>query len=201
MMKKILCPLLLAMSLLSPLGAEDIPLPKAVTTGGMSLNDALSRRKSTRDFSPRELTLQQISNLCWAANGINRPDGGHTAPTALNAREISLYILLKSGAYLYDAEAQTLRQISTEDLRPLTRSKNAPVEILLVSDLTKQGRTYSETDAGFVSQNIYLHCAASGLGTVVRSALDNALLQKKLNLPDSRSILYAQSAGYPQQKE
>lgn len=181
--------------------AEDISLPDPVKTGGTSLNDALANRKSSREFSPKELSTQQLSNLLWAAWGINREDGRRTAPSALNAQEIDLYVLLKSGAYIYDPAKNILKQMLADDIRPLARGKNAPVEILFITNLEKQNRLLSGTDVGFIGQNVYLHCAAEGLATYFRGALDNEGLQKRLELPKTKEVLYAQSVGFPVEKK
>lgn len=191
------------------LSAQDIALPQAEKSGGMSLAEALTKRQSAREFSDQELTPQQLANLLWAANGITRPDGKRTAPTARNAQEIDLYVILKSGVYVYDAASDKLTQILKEDIRNLAGTQpfthKAPVNILYVVDYDKQTwdiprekkRQYGAVDSGFIGQNIYLHCAANGMSTVFRGMIDADALHKKLNLPENKEVLYGQSIGFP----
>ena len=148
-------------------------LPPARRTGGMPLMEALAARHSGRDFDAgRELDMQTLSDLLWAAWGINRRSG-RTAPSSHNRQEIELYVFLKSGVYKYDAAQHALLLLIPEDLRASTGSQPfvgvAPVEIALVSDTSKitgkspQGiieATYANT--GFICQNIYLFCASDG---------------------------------------
>ena len=97
--------------------AADITLPPPAKTGGKPLMEALAGRKTSRDFAPDELTPQELSSLLWAADGINRPDGRRTAPTGLNVQDIDIYVLLPSGAYLYDAKAHALTLVNGGDHR------------------------------------------------------------------------------------
>lgn len=189
--------------------AQDLSLPKPDKSPGMSLTEALEKRQSGREFSDQELTPQQLANLLWAANGITRPDGRRTAPTARNAQEIELYVIIKSGVYVYDADADKLTQVLKEDIRNLAGTQpfthKAPVNILYVADYDKQTwdiplekkRQYGAVDSGFIGQNIYLYCAANGLSTVFRGMIDAKALHQKLNLPENKEVLYGQSVGFP----
>lgn len=190
--------------------AQDIDLPKPETKGGMPLNEALSQRKSLREYSDRELTPQELSNLLWAANGITREDGRRTAPTARNAQEIELYIIMKSGVYLY--QDSKLKLVLNEDIRKMAGSQpfthKAPVNIVYVIDYSKQWdtaletkRQYGAVDSGFIGQNIYLHCAATGMATVFRGMIDGKALHKKLNLPENKEVLYGQTVGFPKEEK
>jgi SagB-type dehydrogenase family enzyme len=170
--------------------------------------DALGKRGSTREFGPKDLSAQQLSSLLWACFGINRPDGKRTAPSAKNNQETDLYVILKQGAYLYDAKAHKLNLAAAADLRRLAGTQdfatNAPVTIVFVADLAKMGkatpeekRNYAYVDVGYISQNAYLYCASESLATVARASVDRKALAAKLNLRPDQLIVLAQSVGYP----
>ena len=190
--------------------AKVVPLPKPQTEGGKPLMEALKARKSTRAFSTKALPPQVLSNLLWAANGVNRPDGRRTAPSAVNWQEIDVYVATADGLYLFDAKAHALNQVLAEDVRAMTGGqpfvKEAPVNLLFVADLARMGKGsaedknfYSATDTGFVSQNVYLFCASEGLATVVRGGVDRAALAKKAGLRADQKIILAQTVGYPKE--
>jgi nitroreductase len=189
--------------------AKPIQLSAPATEGGKPLMQALKERKSAREFSPRELTLQVLSNLLWAAYGINRPaSGGRTAPSTMDMREIDIYVVKKDGAYLFDAQANTLIPIAAGDLRALTGLqpfvKDAPVNLVYVADISKMAKLsadsvdmYAACDTGFISQNVYLYCASEGLVTVVRGWVDKPALAKAIKLRPDQKIILAQTVGYP----
>ncbi|HBG79714.1 MAG TPA: nitroreductase, partial [Porphyromonadaceae bacterium] len=157
-----------------PLDAQDIQLSAPDKKGGKPLMQALSERKSAREFQEKELPDEVLSNLLWAANGFNREDK-RTAPTANNRQELELYLVMKSGIYFYNAREHRLALVKKGDYRKSAGTQtyvaNAPVNILFVSDSGKaSGKNYAYTDCGFVSQNIYLFCASEGLATVVRGS-------------------------------
>ena len=155
------------------------------------------------------LTDQELSDLLWAANGINRPESKkRTAPSALNYQDVDVYVCLEKGAYWYDAKANKLEPIINEDLRKLVANgqdfaASAPVVLVLTSDLSKMKGGDTETnrllgamDAGIVSQNISLACAGLGLATVPRGTMDKASLAKKLRLKDSQVLLLNHPVGH-----
>lgn len=176
---------------------EDVALPAPAQKGGMPLNEALAARKTTRKMDKaRELSPAHLSGLLWAANGMNRP-AKRTAPTARNKQELELIVLLPSGSYSYDARANKLVQLGTENLLPVADGFG-PVEILIVADRNKQiNDTYNAVDSGFIGQNAYLYGASEGLAIVFRGAVDRDSLHAKLGLGDDRTITYTISAGYP----
>ena len=187
--------------LTSSLFAQDIQLPTPDKKGGKTLMQALSERKSSREFKEKELPNDVLSNLLWAANGFNR-EGKRTAPTANNRQELELYVVMKSGIYFYNARDHKLLLIKNGDYRKSAGTPayvaNAPVNILFVSDSGKaSGKNYAYTDCGFVSQNIYLYCASEGLATVVRGSYDKKALEELLLLPASQEVLLTQTVGYP----
>ena len=177
------------------ISAQDIVLPEPVKTGGMPLMEALSKRESTREFSPEDIDNQTLSNLLWAAWGYNRADK-RTAPSANNKQEIDLYVVKASGAYLYDARENKLIQVSKEDVRKETGKQDyvgtAPVNIVFVADKT---RGDSPVNSGFISQNIYLYCASVGLGTVVRGYFDPQEVSKVLKLKETQTPILTQTVG------
>ena len=185
-----------------------IKLPPPQTTGGRPLMEVLKDRKSTRDFGPGVLSPQTLSNLLWAAFGINRPDGHRTAPSAMNWQEASIYVVTPKGVYVYDAKDNTLGPVLAGDYRAATGTqsfvKDAAVNLVYVSDLAKLGRAASSdvelstaADVGFIAQNVYLYCASEGLATVVRGSIDRTALAKTLKLRSNQKIILAQSIGYP----
>lgn len=188
--------------LATTLGAQDIVLSAPDKKGGKTLMEALSERKSSREFQEKELSNNVLSNLLWAANGFNRNDK-RTAPTANNRQELDLYVVLKSGIYFYNAKEHKLVLVKKGDYRKSAGTQafvaDAPVNILFVSDSEKaSSKNYAYTDCGFVSQNIYLYCASEGLGTVVRGSFDKDELWKLLNLKPNQQVLLTQTVGYPE---
>ena len=199
--------ILLAAFLAGNLLAQSINLPAPQKTGGMPLMEALAKRSTARTFATNELSPQQISSLLWAACGINRPDGKRTAPSAMDRQEMDLYVLLKSGTYVFSAVSNKLNQVLAEDIRALGGTqdfvKDAPLTLVYVADLAKQGgntetaREFAHDDVGFISQNVYLFCASEGLATGVRAFVDRQALGEKLKLRPDQLILLAQTVGYP----
>ena len=188
---------------------KPIPLMQFQSDTGRPLVHVLKERKSSRAFGPRILPKRVLSNLLWAANGINRPaSGGRTAPSAMNQQEIDIYVATAEGLYLFDANGRLLRPILKQDIRGLTGSqdyvRDAPVNLIFVADYARMTRTpaedrdlYAAADTGFISQNIYLYCASEGLATVVRGSIDRTILAEAMKLRPEQKIILAQSVGYP----
>jgi SagB-type dehydrogenase family enzyme len=187
---------------------EIINLPAPKTEGGMPLMQALKERKSDREFSSQKLSPEILSNLLWAACGINRPDGHRTAPSARNLQDIEVYVAMSEGLYLYEAKNHQLRKILSEDIRATTGNqdyvKNAAMNLIYVSDLAKLNvpdpmavEFYTGAHTAFMAQNVYLFCASEGLSTVVRGNIDKTALAKIMNLRADQKITLAQSVGYP----
>lgn len=209
----LICMMMVAFALLAIAGdLTDITLSTPCTNGGKPLMEALKERQSVRSFSTKKLPLQVLSDLLWAAFGINRSDSGkRTAPSARNWQEVDIYVTLEDGVYLYDAQANTLRAIAKGDLRKLTGTQSfvasAPLNLVYVADITRMKGVspedqalYSGADVGFISQNVYLFCASAGLSTVVRGSIDRDALGKTLNFPEQKKIILAQTVGYPVNK-
>ena len=185
-----------------------IKLPDPQLDKGKSLMQAFQERQSTRNYSEREISLQETANLLWAANGINRKESGkRTVPTARNRQEIDVYLSNKEGLFRYDAQEHALVTIHNRDIRSLTGTQayvaTAPVNIIIVADLDKIGSDRQSNlqtaniDAGFVSQNIYLYCASENMATVVRGSVDRDKLMVEMGLGPNLYIVVAQTVGYP----
>ncbi len=181
-----------------------IDLPKPQMQGGKPLMDVLKSRKSSREFSTDKLSSQTLSNLLWAAFGVNRPDGKRTAPTAHNWREIDVYVALADGTYIYNAEANRLDPAAAQDLRPLAGTQSfvgtAPLNLIYVADTKKTGQIpleYSAAAAGFIGQNVYLFCASEGLASVFRASFNGPELSKALKLRPEQKVLFSQTVGFP----
>ena len=193
------------------LDIQDISLPAPRMEGGKPLMQALKERQTSRSYSEKKLPLQVLSDLLWAAAGINRPDSGkRTAPSARNWQEVQVYVVMEEGSFLYDAKANCLRAVAKGDLRKLTGRQDfvssAPINLVYVADFTKmKGASpenqvfYSSADTGYISQNVYLFCASEGLGTVVRGMVERKALAEALKLPDEKKIILAQTVGYPKE--
>jgi SagB-type dehydrogenase family enzyme len=196
----------------APLPAQEpttITLPPPQTTGGKPLMQALKERKSWREFSSKTLPLPVLSNLLWAAFGINRPDtNDRTAPSARNRQEIDLYAAMEKGLYRYNPKAHCLNLVLAADIRDKTGAqpfvKEAPLDLIFVADRSRMGtasakeRTfYAAADTGFISQNVYLYCASEGLATVVRGWIDRQGLANAMGLASDQEITLAQTVGYP----
>ena len=186
---------------------KPIVLPKPQTEGGKPLMQALNERKSSREFSAEKLPLQVLSNLLWAAWGVNRADGRRTAPSASNRQEIEIYVSMADGLYLYEAASHRLKPILAGDIRAKAGGQpfvaQAPVNLIYVADYAKMGNAEPEhkavnagTDTGFIGQNVYLFCASEGLGTVFRGMVDREVLAKVMNLRPDQHITNSQTVGY-----
>ena len=172
---------------------KPIPLSAPDMTREATMMQAFAQRKSTREFSPRMLSKQDLSDLLWAANGINRPESGkRTAPSAMNRQDIDLYVCLEKGAYFFDYKQNTLVPVTDQDLRTM---KDAPVVLLLVARGSGD-EPWGAMDAGIVSQNISLFCAAAGLATVPRASMDAPALARALGLPEDCTPMLNHPVGY-----
>jgi len=206
--------LLLAFSLICPAfgSAQElkpIQLLKPQLDGGRPLMQVLKERKSSREFSSEKLPVQVLSNLLWAASGINRPDSGkQTAPSAMNCQEIDIYVAAADGLYLYEVKAHLLKPVLAEDIRAMTGRqafvKEASINLIYAADFSKMGKAtnedkefFSAADTGFIAQNVYLYCASEGLATVVRARIDKPALAKVMGLRPDQKITLSQTVGYP----
>lgn len=191
-------------------GAEPKPiaLPAPVMKGGKPLLEAIHDRKSTKAFSNKGITTETLSNILWAAYGVNRPEtSGRTVPSAMHSYEIDVYVLMASGAYIYDAKQHALTLVTGADLRGQAGAKGAmagaPLSLLYVSDgarLTQSAKAkqsvYGAVHSGFIGQNVYLYCASEGLGAVFREGADRKALTQSLKLRKDQEIVFTQTVGY-----
>lgn len=187
---------------------QKIALPPANTDGGMPLMTALKARHSTREYSDRPLTQQMLSDLLWAAFGINRPNGDRTAPYWRHIMVIDVYSVMADGVWLYEPKSHSLLLHQKRDIRKQTGTQDfvgsAPLNLAYVAHGERMGdisaeerRLYASVDAAFIGQNVYLYCASVGLGTVFRGAVDTATLGRAMNLPGGQFVTFAQTVGYP----
>ena len=187
--------------------ADTIVLPDANTSGGMPLMQALARRQSQREFAPEPLPLPVLSNLLWAAAGLNRPAlGGRTAPSELNAQEVDIYVALPAGLYRYAALGHALHLVRATDVRRVTGYQDfvdtAPLDLIMVADYSRmklvpvaQRMAYAYACAGAMAQNVYLYCASEDLATVIRAWLDREALTKAMGLGTEQQVLLSQTVG------
>jgi len=199
------------MMVVSQAGKSDIVLPRPDTTGGKPLMQVLKERKSSREFDAKALPPQVLSNLLWAAFGVNRPDGKRTAPSANNKQEIDIYAALANGLFKYDAKANKLVLVSSEDIRAASGEQpfvaTAPANLIYVATIQDPSKwdqadqhDMTFADGGFIAENVYLFCASEGLATVIRGWVDRAKLGKAMKLGDNQKVLLAQTVGYPKSK-
>ena len=186
---------------------KDLPPPRS--EGGQSLTAALKLRRSTREYSDRPLPAQVLSDLLWAAFGVNRPAiDGRTVPYWRHIMVIDVYLAMADGVWLYEPKTHRLLPHLKEDLRAQTGLQDfvasAPLNLVYVvhgermTDVTPEDRRlYGSVDASFLGQNVYLFCASEGLATVFRGAVDGAKLGKSLRLADQQFVAFAQTVGYP----
>jgi len=205
-------------------GLKTIKLNEPNKDRGLPFMETLSVRASTREWSDRDLSLQDLSDLLWAANGINRPDEKkYTASSAQNAHDVAMYLFMEEGVYLYDADDHALEPVLTGDFRsqimmtPPPRPKDAggpppppppapsnpPIQIILVSDVSRfkfgppeLKPEWGAIDAGIVSQNISLFCAATGLKTRPRASMDKEKITNLLKLNDTQYVFLNHPIGY-----
>ncbi len=203
-------------------GLETIKLKEANKERGLPFMEALSVRASVREWSDRDLNLQDLSDLLWAANGINRPDEKrYTASSAQNAHDVDIYVFMKDGVYLYDADTHALEPVLRGDFRselmmappprppgvaappPPPALSNPPIQLILVSDVSRfkfgpqdLKPEWGAIDAGIVSQNISLFCAATGIKTRPRASVEKGKIVELLELSETQYVFLNHPVGY-----
>jgi hypothetical protein len=202
---------------------QPITFPEPQKDGGKTVLASLWARKTARNFREERLPPQVLSNLLWAAFGVNRQNGpmgrvGRTAPSGMNLQGIDVYVALSEGVYLYEARSHRLSPVIAEDIRRMTNRKpaagTAPVSLIYVvnTDIeigpppgeqpTEEPLTvaifpcFGEVEAGFIGQNVYLFCASEGLAAWFYST-DREGLATAMNLRSTQKVLYCQAVGYP----
>jgi nitroreductase len=188
--------------------SKRVKLPPPRQDGGQPLLAALKLRRSIREYSDRPLPPQVLSDLLWAAFGINRPTGDRTAPYWRHIMVMDIYLAKADGVWLYDPKEHALELYLSDDIRAATGRQDfvatAPLNLVYVAhgermtDVSAEDRRlYASVDAGFIGQNVYLFCASEGLATVFRGAVDYAALKRVLHLPEPQFVTFAQTVGYP----
>jgi nitroreductase len=189
-------------------GPRQLLLPPARSSGGKPLTEALQLRRSTREYSDRPLSPQLLSDLLWAAFGVNRPSGDRTAPYWRHIMVIDVYAAMVDCVWLYEPKTHALLPYLQGDIRAQTGTQDfvaaAPLNLIYVAhgermtDINAaERRLYASVDAAFIGQNVYLFCASEGLATVFRGAVDTAKLGQALKLPDQQFVTFAQTVGHP----
>jgi SagB-type dehydrogenase family enzyme len=211
-MNKIISIVVTVLVLATAVNAQDLKPIKLNSPNkgrGSSIMQALSNRHSEREFSKEKLSVQDLSDLLWAANGINREDGRRTAATARNNQDIDVYAIMEEGAYIYDAKVHELKPVAAGDHRPLIADRqvsviDAPVSLLIVSDLSRftgvdpeVQKQWGALDAGIVSQNIMLFASGCGFATVPRAFMKKDELKKVLKLSETQVPMLNNPVGYP----
>ena len=184
---------------------KPIQLPKPRMSAGMPLMQALAERRTTRAFEDKPLPQQTLSNLLWAAFGVNRPRAvkpglGRTAPSAMNKQEIEIDVVLASGVYVYDAEANLLHPVVGGDLRAKMGAPPAGQAAVTLVYVAGANWDYAQVDTGFIGQNVYLFAASEGLNAwfyALHGQQDATEVAAALKLPAGKHPLYAQSVGFP----
>jgi nitroreductase len=207
MSRSFLALLLIPAGLATAQELNPIHLPAPRITGGKPLMEALKARKSTREFAPDKIPMQTLSNLLWAAWGINREDGSRTAPSASNRQEVDVYAVMENGTFMYDAKANVLKPVVSGDLRKLAGQQpfvaQAPLNLVYVGDLARwpgddltNKINTTAVNSGFIAENVYLFCASEGLATVIRAMVPKDELAKALKLTPEQHITLSQTVGY-----
>ena len=183
---------------------KPIALPKPEITGGMPLMQALAERKTTRSFADKPLPLQTLSNLLWAAFGVNRnlaPKPGRTAPSGMNSQDIELDVVLADGVYVYEAEQNLLRPVVAGDIRSKFGAAPASHAAVTIVYVAPAKDIFAQVDTGFIGQNVYLFASSAGLNAwfYALHGQELATVSSLLHLGPDRTPLYAQSVGYQQQ--
>jgi SagB-type dehydrogenase family enzyme len=207
---------------------QPIALPRPTPKPSSTLARALRLRRTIREISDKKLPLQTLSDLLWAACGVNRKKGpfgipGRTAASASNSQEIDVYVALPEGTYLYDPFHHRLVPVVAGDLRRFaigrgqgTGGAEAPVRLIYVADIDKLAhtsgfqepglrdpdvqRSYYYVDTGLMAANVYLFAASIGLAAWFHNC-DRSRLSAKLSLRDDQRVLFGQTVGYPLKKE
>jgi SagB-type dehydrogenase family enzyme len=184
-------------------------LPEPEKEGGKPLMTALNQRQSSREFANREMSDQMMSNMLWAAFGVNRPESGkRTAPSSRNVQDIQVYAVTQKGAFLYLPGKNALQQVNDQDVRQAMGKQdftgNAAVNLVYVSDFSRYSggsdrvkQATASAHCGFIGQNVYLFCASEGLHSVFRALIDKDKIAAALKLEENQHVIYSQTVGFP----
>ena len=176
--------------------AADIQLPEPDKTNTTTLMQALENRHSDREFSDKALDNKTLSTVLWVAYGVNRPDGKRTIPTALDKKDLNVYVFNKNGVWLYDADTHILKQKSNKNHLDLFQKQDymKPVSTILV--YTGSTEDYAIMHAGSAYQNVELYAAANNMASIVRGYYDRDKVSEVLKLPDGQRVIISQAIGW-----
>lgn len=193
-----------------------IKLPEPRYMGNTSVEEALSKRRSIRDYSGENLTLNEVSQLLWAAQGITAPWGGRTAPSAGALYPLELYIVvgdvegIDKGVYKYSREEHELEKVKDGDIRTELAEaavgqeciRDAAIDIVFTAVYERTTRKYGERgiryvhiEAGHAAQNVYLQAVSLDLGTVVIGAFIDDRVKELVNAGEQEKSLYIMPVG------
>lgn len=193
---------------------RQVQLPDPITKGKVSLEEAILQRRSRRNFRDKDLDLEQIGQLVWAAQGITAKSWGmgfRSAPSAGALYPMEIYLVKKDGLFHYLPQTHKLEVLGERDLRnalagaalgqnPISR---APLDIVICAVFERvtgkygqRGIRYTHIEAGHIAQNIHLEAVALGLGSVPIGAFSDDSVRKVLNLPLDNEPLYIIPVGY-----
>ena len=196
-MKKTILGVFTAMAIINNVSAAEQKLPDPNREGGMPLMQALNERHSVKQFGDKAIDDQTLSDLLWAAYGVNRSGGLRTIPTAMNQKDLEIYVAKADGIWQYNAISHTLKQIGTDNILPLFQTqdymKNVPLILIYTGS---KDEDYPAMHAGSAYQNVGLYAASRGLGAVVRGYFDKEAVAKALNLPNSEAVIISQAIGW-----
>jgi SagB-type dehydrogenase family enzyme len=186
---------------------KDIKLPAPAQAVNVDVMKALQNRRSIRSFSNKEVSLQDLSSVLWAGNGINRPDGKRTAPAGRGRDLIDIYVIGQNGIYRYDPKGQALVFISNENIKANAAGQKFAQDACYILALIaksdgvsqKEQAQFAPITAGAVAQNIYLVSGSLGLGTCYMAGANEAVLRKNLKLKETEAPLCILPLGYPAQ--
>ncbi len=196
-MKKFMGAFLMTAFFIGTATAEEIKLSMPDKLNPVSLMHALNMRHSTKIFDTKEVDQKTLSSLLWAAFGVNRTTGERTIPTAMNEKDLKLFVIKKDGAFLFDGENHKLISVLNEDIRPIFQTqeymKNVPIVLLW----TSSNKEYGALHAGSSYQNVSLFCEAHKMGGVVRGFFDKSKVKEALKLKLNEEVLISMAVGYP----
>jgi len=197
MFKKICCFILMSFVARGVL-AEDIHLPEPNKTGKVTLMQALEDRHSDREFVERDVDELTLATLLWAAYGVNREDGKRTIPTAMDKKDLAVYVFNKDGIWLYDADNNLLKQISDQNQLSLFQKQDYMQAVPVVLVYTGSTADYAAMHAGSAYQNVGLFAAANGMASIVRGFFDQEKVAEALKLPEGQRVIISQAIGWKQ---
>ena len=188
--------LMILFGLITPItsgNAKEINLPARPSKSNIDIVTALEQRRTTREYSPAKLSLEDLSAILWAANGVNRPDGKRTAPSAHGRQYIYIYVAGDNGVYLYDAPGHKLIEVTGQNVKDrLARQGHVAASshvLVLVADLSKVPGSAGDTQlywahstAGTIAENVHLMAAARGVGTGIVAGIKADDIRAALNL-------------------